>query len=69
MPNGDEVGKGFAMNQGHFHDGSLPPSNGMNLDPRYLLGHENHFDPNVYTPEQMIQKGALRGPIDPIKTA
>ena len=43
--------------------GKLAPSNGMNLDPRYLLQHENKFDPNVYTPEQMWQKHQQGSPI------
>jgi hypothetical protein len=46
----------------------LPESDRNTLTPNYLLGHENHFDPNVHTPEDMIQKGVLRG-MDPIKKA
>lgn len=45
----------------------LPESDKHTLTPKYLLKHENHFDPNVYTPEQMIQGGALKGPIDPVR--
>lgn len=39
----------------------LPSSDKKTLDPTYLLGHENHFDPNTYTPEQLIQQGILTG--------
>lgn len=45
----------------------LPDSDRSTLDPRYLLGHENHFDPNVHTPEELIEKGSLRGKLDAIK--
>ena len=32
------------------------------LAPKYLLQHENKFDPNVYTPEQMMDKsGSFSG--------
>jgi len=34
----------------------LPESDKKTLAPDYLLGHENHFDPNVFTPEQQAQK-------------
>lgn len=34
----------------------LPESNKKTITPDYLLHHENHFDPNVITPEQMQQK-------------
>jgi hypothetical protein len=47
-------------------DGTLPPSDKKTLTPKYLLGHENHFDPNVHTPEGLIQKGILTG-MDPEK--
>jgi hypothetical protein len=40
---------------------ALPPSNGATITPNYLLGHENHFDPNVHTPEEMIKRGVLKG--------
>src|SRR5208337_621271 len=39
------------------------------VEPRYLLRHENRFDPNVLTPEQMIQRGILRGKLDPTMKA
>jgi hypothetical protein len=29
----------------------LPPSDNKTITPEYLLNHQNHFDPNVYTPE------------------
>lgn len=48
--------------------GKLAPSNRTNIDPSYLLQHENHFDPNVYTPEQLIQKGILQNK-QPLQTA
>ena len=35
---------------------ALPPSDKKTITPDYLLHHENHFDPNVITPEQMQQK-------------
>lgn len=48
--------------------GKLASSNGMNLDPNYLLNHENRFDPNVRTPEELIQRGILRNK-QPLQTA
>jgi hypothetical protein len=45
----------------------LPASDKKTLDPKYLLNHENHFDPNVNTPDQMIQGGILKGPLDPLR--
>ena len=36
------------------------------MGPQYLLNHDNDFDPNVYTPQNMIDKGILRG-LDPVK--
>lgn len=53
---------------GKLAPGQLPPPNGMNLDPSYLLNHENHFDPNVRTPEELIQRGILRNK-QPLQTA
>ena len=38
----------------------LPESDRKTLNPKYLLNHENHFDPNVYTPEQMLQKQSVK---------
>lgn len=35
----------------------LPESDKKTLDPNYLLGHENHFDPNVYTPDNIYNPG------------
>jgi hypothetical protein len=49
--------------------GQLPPSDKKTLDPKYLIQHENHFDPNVYTPEQLIQRNKLLGGKDEVKTA
>lgn len=46
----------------------LPESNKTTLTPQYLLKHENHFDPNVKTPEQMIQQGATHGGLKPEST-
>lgn len=48
--------------------GKLPESDRTTLTPQYLLGHENHFDPNVVTPENLIQGGILEGR-QPVKTA
>lgn len=45
----------------------LPPSDKKTLTPKYLLQHENHADPNVVTPEQLIDKGVLRGSLDSIQ--
>jgi hypothetical protein len=45
----------------------LPESNKKDLTPKYLLNHENHFDPNVFTPEQMIKGGVLKGQPDPVR--
>jgi hypothetical protein len=50
-------------------DGQLPPSDKKTLDPKYLIQHENHFDPNVYTPEQLIQRNKSLGGKDEVKTA
>jgi len=33
-----------------FKDQELPPSDAKTLTPKYLLSHQNHFDPNTYTP-------------------
>lgn len=38
----------------------LPQSDGKTITPEYLLSHENHFDPNIFTPEQLIQKGITK---------
>lgn len=48
-------------------DGALPASDRRTIDPQYLLGHENRFDPNVYTPEDLIRKGSLRGRLEDIQ--
>lgn len=40
---------------------ALPESDKKTLSPEYLLGHQNHFDPNVYTPDDMIKRGVLQG--------
>jgi hypothetical protein len=45
----------------------LPESDKKTLTPQYLLNHENHFDPNVFTPEQMIKGGVLKGDLDPVR--
>ncbi len=50
-----------------MRSGKLPESDRHTLTPKYLLGHENRFDPNVFTPEQMIQKGILRGKPAPVQ--
>jgi len=42
-------------------EGQLPESDKKTITPKYLLDHENRFDPNVYTPEQLIRKGVLTG--------
>jgi hypothetical protein len=44
---------------------ALPESDKKTLSSDYLLGHENHFDPNTYTPEQM---GKKIGAPEPVKT-
>ena len=61
MPNDYAVAREARKN------GKLPESDKQTLTPKYLLKHENHFDPNVYTPEQMIKGGVLKGPIDPVR--
>lgn len=48
-------------------DAKLPESDKKTLTPKYLLGHENHFDPNTYTPEQLLEKGVLTG-MKPVST-
>jgi hypothetical protein len=47
----------------------LPPSHGESVTPDFLLHHENHMDRNTVTPEQLIDKGVLKGKPDPIKVA
>lgn len=48
---------------------ALPPSHGESVKPDFLLHHENHFDKNVVTPEQLIQdKKILKGKPDPVQT-
>jgi predicted GNAT family acetyltransferase len=49
-------------------DAKLPESDKKTLTPAYLLKHENHFDPNVVTPEQLIDKGVLTGMKPMVKT-
>jgi len=48
-----------------------PPtqSHSPDISPKFLLQHANdaRFDPNIYTPENLIQRGILRG-LDPRKT-
>lgn len=48
---------------------ALPAWHGESVKPDFLLHHENHFDPNSYTPEQMIDKGVLKGKPDPVQGA
>ena len=55
--------------QARKQEGKLPESDKKTLTPGYLLNHENHFDPNTYTPEQMIEKGVLRGKPDAVYIA
>ena len=47
----------------------LPPSHGESVKPDFLLHHENHMDPNTVTPEQLMDKGILKGKLDPVETA
>jgi hypothetical protein len=47
----------------------LPESDKKTLNPKYLLNHENHFDPNSYTPEQMIQKSPTLSGKEEVKSA
>ena len=47
-----------------------PPlkQNDLDLTPQHLLTQPNqHFDRNIYTPEQMIQMGIMRGNLNPVK--
>jgi hypothetical protein len=37
--------------------------------PDWLLNHENRFDPNTYTPEDMIKKGYNTLNPEPVKRA
>lgn len=39
----------------------MEPSDKKTLTPKYLLEHQNHFDPNVYTPGDMIDRGVSKG--------
>ena len=59
----------YALARQTRKEGELPPSDKKTLTPKYLLGHENHADPNTYTPEQMIDKGVLKGRPDPVSKA
>jgi hypothetical protein len=44
----------------------LPESDKKTLTPKYLLQHENHFDPNVYTPEAIEPRtGSFAGTKSP----
>jgi hypothetical protein len=63
MPNDYEVAHQARVKSGT----ALPASDKHTINPAYLLGHENHFDGNVYTPESMIDKGVLKGKPDPLK--
>lgn len=47
-------------------DPELPPSDAKTLTPDYLLTHQNHFDPNVYTPEGVLRN--KRGYVSPDTT-
>lgn len=66
MPNDYALARNARKKEVTASGHSLPESDRKTLAPEYLLGHENHFDPNVHTPEEMIQKGILRG-MDPVK--
>lgn len=46
---------------GKVKDSPLPPSDKKTITPKYLLGHENHFDPMVYgTPGSLAQRGIAK---------
>lgn len=45
----------------------LPPSHGESVEPGFLIRHENRFDPNVVTPEQLMQGVPLLGGKEPTK--
>lgn len=47
----------------------LPPSKGESVEPGFLLGHENRFDPNVVTPQQLMQGEKQLGGREAIKIA
>jgi hypothetical protein len=52
----------FTRPTGDRTEPDLLPSDKKTLDPKYLLQHENRFDPNVYTPEQIMNKsGSFSG--------
>ena len=38
----------------------LPESHGESVKPEFLLHHENHFDRNTYTPEQLPQSAGIQ---------
>jgi hypothetical protein len=57
----------YALARQTRKEGTLPPSDKKTLTPKYLIQHENHFDPNTYTPEQLIQKGVLKGKLDSVQ--
>ena len=47
-------------------DADLPASDGKTLTPKYLLGHQNHFDPNVFTPDGVLRTKS--GAVNPSTT-
>jgi hypothetical protein len=51
-------------------DPELPVSDAKTLTPKYLLGHQNHFDPNTYTPEGVLRdkRGAVSSDTTPTTT-
>lgn len=68
MPNDYEVARKARKNP-LKRSPELPASDKKTLSPGYLLGHENHFDPNVITPEQLEQNtGMFKDQPKPIVT-
>lgn len=69
MPNDYEVAHKMRKDNPLKRSPKLPPSQGESTDPSFLLQHENHFDRNVVTPEQLMQNNKSLGGKDEIKTA
>lgn len=44
----------------------LPESHGESVSPQFLLGHENHFDKVVVTPEDLMKRNEDLGGHKPI---
>ena len=66
---GVKAAKSVAVKPG-LKEPDLPASDGKTITPKYLLGHQNHFDPNVYTPEGVprTKQGSVSADTTPTTT-